>query len=66
MSDGWTVTPYERRLLQRELIVRTGEHVRFDPHDWIVIQEEALKQWEGPARRASGAAGQWARSMRRG
>ena len=66
MSDGWIVTPYERRLLQRELIVRTGEHVRFDPHDWIPIQEEALKQWEGPARRASGAAGQWARSMRRG
>jgi uncharacterized protein (TIGR02270 family) len=66
MSDGWVVTPYERRLLQRELIVRTGEYVRFDPHDWIVIQEEALKQWEGPARRASGAAGQWARSMRRG
>jgi uncharacterized protein (TIGR02270 family) len=66
MSDGWVVSPYERRLLQRELIVRTGEHVRFDPHDWIVIQEEALKQWEGPARRASGAAGQWARSMRRG
>jgi hypothetical protein len=63
--DQWLATPYERRLLQRELIVRTGELVRFDPHDFVPIQEEAIRQWEPIARRASGYPGSWTRSMRR-
>lgn len=65
MADGWVITPYERRLLQKELIVRTGDHARFDPHDWIPVQEESLKQWEERARRSSGAPGEWARAMTR-
>jgi len=63
--DQWLATPYERRLLQRELIIRTGEVVRFDPHDFVPIQEEAIRQWEPIARRASGYPGSWTRSMRR-
>jgi hypothetical protein len=65
MADGFTVTPHERRLLQREMVVRTGDWVAFDPHDWVPMQEEALKQWEPIARRASGYPGSWNRSKRR-
>ena len=65
MTDGWTVTPAERRLLQRELVVRTGDWVAFDPHDWVAVQEEALRQWEPSARRAGGYPGGWERSRRR-
>ncbi|GAC1561821.1 MAG: hypothetical protein NVS3B10_19440 [Polyangiales bacterium] len=65
MTDGWTVTPAERRLLHRELVVRTGDWIAFDPHDWVAVQEEALKQWEPSARRAGGYPGGWERSRRR-
>jgi len=65
MADGFVVTPHERRLLQREMVVRTGEWVAFDPHDWIPLQEEALKQWEPIARRAGGYPGSWSRARRR-
>jgi hypothetical protein len=65
MADGFVVTPHERRLLQRELVVRTGEWVAFDPHDWVAVQEEELKQWEPIARKASGYPGGWERARRR-
>jgi hypothetical protein len=63
--DGWPVTVAERRLLQRELVIRTGQVVRFDPDDLVVVQEEAIRQWEPIARRASVAAGSWSRPPRR-
>lgn len=63
--DQWRVTPFERRMLQRELVVRTGSFVPFDPFDWVPVQEEALKQWESVARSASGHPGVWNRPMRR-
>jgi hypothetical protein len=64
--DGWRVTPFERRMLQRELVVRTGHYVPFDPFDFVPVQEAALKQWEPHARNASGHGGSFTRSMRRG
>ncbi|XXX81289.1 hypothetical protein WMF30_21245 [Sorangium sp. So ce134] len=63
--DTGRVTPAERRHLQRELIVRTGAFVRFDPHDFVVAQEEAIAAWRPIAARASGAPGRWARPRRR-
>jgi hypothetical protein len=63
--DAWPLTPGERRWLQRELVVRTGQHVRFDPHDFVKVQEEALNQWAPIAQRTSGSAGSWHRPMRR-
>lgn len=63
--DAWPASPGERRLLQRELVVRTGHVVRFDPHDLVVVQEEALRRWEPLAQRASAAPGGWSRSPRR-
>lgn len=63
--DQWRVTPFERRMLQRELVVRTGHYVAFDPFDFVPVQEAAIKQWEAHARGASGHGGSWSRSMRR-
>lgn len=63
--DALPLTPGERRWLQRELVVRTGHLVRFDPHDFVKVQEEALAAWDKLARRAGGAAGTWTRPLRR-
>ena len=62
--DALPLTPGERRWLQRELVVRTGQLVRFDPHDFVKVQEEALVEWSKIARRAGGA-GSWSRPARR-
>ena len=63
--DQWRVTPFERRMMHRELVVRTGNYVPFDPFDFVPVQEAAIKQWETHARQASGNGGSWSRSMRR-
>ncbi|WP_437282032.1 hypothetical protein WME90_16165 [Sorangium sp. So ce375] len=63
--DTGRVTPGERRQLQRELIIRTGQLVRFDPHDFVVVQEEAIQAWRPIAARASSAPGRWTRPRRR-
>ena len=63
--DAWPVTPVERRWLQRELVVRTGHLVRFDPHDFVAVQELSLQAWAPVAQRMSGSPGAWVRPMRR-
>ena len=63
--DALPLSAAERRLLQRELVIRTGRFVRFDPHDFVVVQEDALAEWGKTARRSGGAAGTWARPLRR-
>lgn len=63
--DTWPLTPGERRWLQRELVARTGHYVRFDVHDFVAVQEEALKEWAPIAQRMSGSAGSWVLPMRR-
>lgn len=63
--DAWPVTPVERRWLQRELVVRTGQLVRFDPHDFVSVQELSLQAWAPVAQRMSGNAGSFTRPMRR-
>ena len=63
--DGGGCTVGERRLLQRELVIRTGSFVRFDPHDLVIVQEEAIRAWQPVAARHAGAPGRWVRPMRR-
>jgi hypothetical protein len=58
-------TPAERRWLQRELVIRTGGMVRLDPHDLVMVQEEAIRAWQPIAARASSAPGRWMRPARR-
>ena len=62
--DRFAMLPAERRLLHWELVVRTGESVRFDPHDFVPVQEEALRSWGPFAYRASSMAGSFGRARR--
>ncbi len=62
--DRYALVEGERRLLQRELVVRTGEHVRFDPHDFVAVQERTLPEWSIPANKASSLPGSWVRPPR--
>ncbi len=62
--DRFPMLPAERRMLHRELIVRTGQHVRFDPHDFVPVQEEALRAWGPIAYRASSVGGSFNRARR--
>jgi HEAT repeat protein len=63
--DAARCTPVERRWLGRELVIRTGSFVRFDPHDFVVVQEESLRAWQPVAARASSHPGRWVRPARR-
>jgi hypothetical protein len=57
--DRWPCTPKERKLLHWELVARTRGDVRFDPLDFVSVQEAAVSAWEPIAQRASGEAGRW-------
>lgn len=63
--DAGVATFAERRALQRELVVRTGVVVRFDPRDFVRTQEVALEAWAPEARRMSSVVGRWQRPARR-
>jgi hypothetical protein len=63
--DQFPCTPGERRLLQWELVARSGGYTRFDPHDFVPVQEAAIPQWEPLAKRASGEPGSWSLPARR-
>lgn len=62
--DRFPLSPPERRWLQRELVIRTGQFVRFDPHDLVPVQEAALREWGPHATRASSVGGSWSRPRR--
>lgn len=57
--------PGERMMLQRELIVRTGDYVRFDVNDFVPVQEASIEAWEPLCSRASGQPGSWVTPARR-
>ncbi len=63
--DAAPCTPGERRVLQEELISRTGSYVAFDVEEWVYRQEAALALWEPLARAASGRPGAWVTPSRR-
>ena len=49
----------ERRALQRELTWRTGQHVPFDPEDWVAVQARSIEAWTPIVQRASYEPGGW-------
>ncbi|WP_104982327.1 hypothetical protein [Sorangium cellulosum] len=51
--DAGRVVPDARRTLLRQLTVRTGGVERFDPHDFVVVQEAAIRAWESLVRHVS-------------
>ncbi|EYF00237.1 hypothetical protein [Chondromyces apiculatus] len=63
--DTARVTPLERRWLHRELVIRTGAVVRFDPHDLVAVQEEAMRAWQPHAARSANMPGRWLRPARK-
>jgi hypothetical protein len=63
--DQGRCTPSERRQLHLELILRTGGFVRFDPHDFVVAQEEAIAAWRPLAQQTRATPGGWVRPTRR-
>ncbi|MFO0554130.1 MAG: hypothetical protein U0271_37460 [Polyangiaceae bacterium] len=63
--DTYQITPAERRWLYRELIIKSGEVVPFDPVDFVPVQERAIKAMAAIAERASSVPGAWGRAARR-
>lgn len=64
LSD-YAVVPYERRILHRELVLKSGDHLPLDPRAFVPVQEAQLDAWAAPARRASSQPGSWGRARRR-
>ena len=54
----------DRRRLHRELAARTGRVVRFDPHDFVVVQEEGMGAWGRVVKGVGEKAGAWGRARR--
>ncbi len=63
--DRGRCTPFERRALGHELVIRTGQVVRSDVHDFVRIQETTLGDWAPAAERGSSTAGNWTLPYRR-
>lgn len=63
--DQLPLAPEERRRLQRELAARTGKLTHFDPHDFVVIQEQCLQAWGKLVGAAGAPPGAWSRPLSR-
>jgi hypothetical protein len=59
--DRLPLAPEDRRRLHRELAARTGRWTHFDPHDFVVVQEQGLKAWEGLIKSQAEVPGAWSR-----
>lgn len=62
--DRLPLLPDERRRLHRELAARTGKWTHFDPHDFVEVQHESLKAWEGIVAATEALPGAWGRPVR--
>ncbi len=61
----YAVTPFERTVLHRELVIRTGDGVTFDARAFVMVQQAQLDAWAEPAKRGSSQPGSWVRARRR-
>ena len=61
--DRLPLGPDERRRLHRELAARTGRLTPFDPHDFVIMQEQSLAAWGAIVAAAGATAGSWARPL---
>jgi hypothetical protein len=61
----YAVTPFERTVLHRELVLRTGDGLAFDARGFVRVQQSQLDAWAEPAKRGSSQPGSWGRVRRR-
>jgi hypothetical protein len=59
--DRLPLSMADRRLLHRELAARTGKLTHFDPHDFVVVQEQSLAAWGSLVASAMTTPGSWER-----
>ena len=57
--DSYQVTPAERRTLYREIVVKAGASLHFDPVDFVAQQEAALSALGSLCGKASSVPGAW-------
>lgn len=63
--DTYQITPHERRVLAREILIKTGRHVAFDPVDFVPVQEQALRAMAPLCEKAASQPGAWGKALRR-
>jgi hypothetical protein len=63
--DRLPLSSGDRRLLHRELAARTGKLTHFDPHDFVVAQEQSLAAWGALVKSTSHTPGSWGRASGR-
>ena len=63
--DRLPLPPDDRRRLHRELSARTGKHAHFDPHDFVLAQEQSLAAWGALVKASAETPGSWARPRAR-
>jgi hypothetical protein len=51
----------DRCRLHRELAARTGRFARFEPHDFVAVQEQSLEAWAEHVRASKARPGSWGR-----
>jgi hypothetical protein len=57
--DSYQVTPTDRRTLYREIVVKAGASLHFDPVDFVAQQEAALSALGSLCSKASSVPGAW-------
>ena len=60
--DQLPLSPEDRRRLHRELGARTGKLTRFDPHDFVLVQERSLAAWGALVKASAETPGSWGRA----
>jgi hypothetical protein len=61
----YAITPFERTVLHRELVTRTGDGLPFEAGAFVKVQQAQLDAWAEPAKRGSSQPGAWGRARRR-
>ncbi len=59
--DRLPLGPEDRRRLHRELAAWTGKVTHFDPHDFVLVQEQSLAAWGSLVKATAETPGSWAR-----
>jgi hypothetical protein len=59
--DRLPLSVEDRRRLHRELAARTGKLTHFDPHDFVVVQEQSLADWGALVKASVETPGSWGR-----
>jgi hypothetical protein len=63
--DRLPLATVDRRRLHVELAARTGRFTRFDPHDFVLVQERSLAAWGRLVNAVGEVSGSWNRPVKR-